>query len=343
MKTFIASCHCKGARFGISLDPEQLPLPAKLCHCSVCRQTHGAPCSFHALLPPGVEPVFISPSSEEKLSRYAHEKSTSTRFFCSTCGCHIGDRSHEGATWVISVSLFEEGTKPAWVFQSQVHSDPLADSAFAPLLPGIPVSDGSPIKDPLPPTADPETLLAECHCGGVSFRIARPSMGFRSDQANAGWWHRSDPTKWLALVDVCTDCRLVTGTHTIGWMFVPRSHTHPPVPPDLLIGTSKRYSSSPGITRTFCGTCGATIFYTCESRPEIVDVATGILRAPEGTMAAHWAIWRTVRMGYPQDGLNYDTTFTEDLQDGLQKWGRRRDGAVRDFVVGSEASHLQSE
>ena len=38
-----------------------------------------------------------------------------------------------------------------------------------------------------------------------------------------------------------------------------------------------RYRSSAGIVRTFCARCGSTLQWLRESRPEIVDVALGIL------------------------------------------------------------------
>ena len=38
-----------------------------------------------------------------------------------------------------------------------------------------------------------------------------------------------------------------------------------------------RYQSSPGIVRTFCARCGSTLQWLRESKPEIVDVALGIL------------------------------------------------------------------
>ena len=53
-------------------------------------------------------------------------------------------------------------------------------------------------------------------------------------------------------------------------------------------GTLKAYRSSRGVTRYFCNTCGATIFWTGESRPQLIDVAVGILDAEEGARAESW-------------------------------------------------------
>lgn len=96
------------------------------------------------------------------------------------------------------------------------------------------------------------------------------------------------------------------------------------------------YESSEGVRRTFCGTCGATVFYSHKERPGIVDVATGILRAAEGVMLGNWVVWRTARVGFVEDGLKYDFGFTRGLEDGLREWGVRMDGESTDFGVGAE-------
>ncbi|KAL4971547.1 hypothetical protein BDW66DRAFT_155548 [Aspergillus desertorum] len=137
----------------------------------------------------------------------------------------------------------------------------------------------------------------------------------------------------LALVDVCRDCRLVAGAHAIGWLYVAKDHIIPAIPDDLLIGTSKRYESSPGVSRTFCGTCGATVFFGHTNRPDIVDVATGILHARGGVMLGNWAWWRTSRLAFPKDGCSYDQQFTDALTEGLQKWGRRTHGETRELEI----------
>jgi hypothetical protein len=182
------------------------------------------------------------------------------------------------------------------------------------------------------PGSASEELLAECHCGGVSFTISRPQEEFITSAKSQGWLHPSDTNKWLALLDLCDDCRLVDGTNIMAWTFVPVDHISPHPSANLRIGSSKRYRSSKDVLRTFCGTCGATVFYSCASRPGIVDVAVGILRAPEGTMAENWLIWRAGRVGAVDDGLKYDPAFSRALIEGMARWGGER-GMPEDFVV----------
>ncbi|KAL3470348.1 Mss4-like protein [Aspergillus californicus] len=342
-RALTACCHCRSIHFTLTLPTFSLPLKVHLCHCTICRTTHGALASCHAPLPVGVEPMFITPSGLEKLTGYTHSNAQSTRYFCSTCGCHIGDHDTIGR-WYLSVSLFENGNEGLWEVASHCYTHSTRDGGLSELLPEIDQREialfNPKTEQRLSSISEPDiredTLQAQCHCGGVSFTISRPRAEYIASPASNGWVHRSDITKWLALVDVCSDCRLVTGAHAIAWLFVPMDHISPSIQGNLLIGTSKSYSSSEGVLRTFCGTCGATVFYSQASRPGIVDVATGILRAREGVMLGSWAWWRTVRLGYPDDGIKYDEGFTRGLTRGLQEWGKRTHGEVRDLIVGSE-------
>lgn len=177
-----------------------------------------------------------------------------------------------------------------------------------------------------------DELRAECHCGGISFTISRPSQEFIASPESKGWVSEKDKSKWLASLDVCDDCRLVTGTNVVAWMFVPLDHITPRLPKDLCIGTAKSYRSTGGVNRVFCGNCAATAFYFCEERPHIVDVSMGILRAPEGAMAEDWAVWRAGRPSWPENGIRYHAGFSYALIEGMKKWGEQR-GHPQDFAI----------
>jgi len=47
-----------------------------------------------------------------------------------------------------------------------------------------------------------------------------------------------------------------------------------------------RYRSSAGIVRTFCARCGSTLQWLRESKPEIVDIALGVLDDDPGVRPA---------------------------------------------------------
>lgn len=344
--TLTASCHCHATHFTLTLPTNILPLKVHLCHCTVCRTTHGAPCSFHAPIPQGIEPFFVAPSNLDRLTGYVHTNAKSTRYFCSTCGCHIGDKDHQGR-WYISVSIFVEGNSGFWQIGSHAYTHSTRDGGVSNLLREI---DGravevwnpedEPADDTLPQAEDKhqlgnegegreQELLAQCNCGGISMKISRPRDAYLASSESRGWVHRlsETDTRWLALVDLCSDCRLVTGTHLTTWLFVPRSHIFPAIPDNLLIGTAKSYRSSEGVLRTFCGTCGATVFVSQSSQgSDVVDIATGILRSREGVMLGSWAWWRSIEGGFPKDGLEYDEGFARALMEGLAAWrGLRRD------------------
>ncbi|KAL2810557.1 Mss4-like protein [Aspergillus granulosus] len=350
-KTLTAHCHCRSTHFTLTVPIASLPLKAHLCHCTLCRTTHGTAASFHTPLPQGVNPDFIAPSSWDNLTAYLPPGSKEPLYFCSTCGCHVGVLNPSGI-WGTSISILEGGNKEneIWVIDEHIYTErgSTGDGGIAELVPkiagkelrvwnpekkgtGLPMST---IQTTKHEEQGEDVLLAQCNCGGVSFTISRPREEFINSPRSAGWIYPTDKSKWLAVFDLCTDCRLLTGAHVNTWLFVPKDHTNPPVPPDLVFGTMKRYESTPGeVSRTFCGTCGATVFAYVERRSGIVDVATGILRAKDGVMLKDWAVWRTARVGFLDDGLKYDKDFSEGLDQGTREWGSRVHGGVVDFRI----------
>lgn len=246
---------------------------------------------------------------------------------------------------MISTAIFTEPNQGLWEMRSHAFTNSSLDGGLSAMFSHIGgrqldvfntessldvLKSGDSIRTGAVGTED-EELRAECHCGGVSFSIARPRKEFLASPASEGWVLPRDTSKWLALLDLCDDCRLVDGSNVIAWMFVPVDHISPSPLGDLIIGSSKSYKSSKEVLRTFCGTCGATVFYSCTDRPGIVDVAVGILRAPEGVMVENWALWRG-RISSADDGLKYDPDFSRALIEGLKVWGNRR-GMPEDFVL----------
>ncbi|OQE11543.1 hypothetical protein PENVUL_c002G07766 [Penicillium vulpinum] len=227
-KTLTAACHCKSIHFAITIPTDALPLKVHICHCSVCRYTHGTPCIFHAPLPAGIAPQFIIPSSIDKLTLYNHAESQGTRHFCSTCGCHIGDRSHDDRSWVLSTAIFTEPNQGLWKMRSHSFTNSSLDGGLSAMLSHI---DGHQLEvfnsetslhaskpgdsTRIDTVKTEERLHAECHCGGVSFSIARPRKEFLASPASEGWVLPRDTSKWLALLDICDDCRLVDGSNVL--------------------------------------------------------------------------------------------------------------------------------
>ncbi|KAH8882941.1 DUF636 domain protein [Thozetella sp. PMI_491] len=363
VKILTARCYCKAVHFTVSVPVSKLPLPTHLCHCPICRYTHGTLCIFHAPLPVGIEPEFVAPSSLDVVTGYTHkEDPAAERYFCSTCGCHIGDIDLEAdpATgkkeWRVATSIFDDHSDSSFLIRSHVYTEAAAGGGLANWLHKVgerEMRTWNPEPEnpdlPIPSRAAPkqefdeqgrEVLRAECHCGGVSFTVPRPD---RPETTGSDFIKTFvsplEPNKWLACVDVCDDCRLVDGAHAIAWTFIPLAQTQPRIPPDLKFGTLVPYRSSPAALRAFCGVCGATVFYTHDDRTPseeeaVADIAVGILRAPEGPLAEKWLTWRTGRLAWHGSGSRYDRTFTEGLATGMDEWGKKTYGESPSFPIG---------
>lgn len=73
----------------------------------------------------------------------------------------------------------------------------------------------------------------------------------------------------------CESCRRTTGGLATAWVGYPGEAL------TVEQGEPKRYRSSSGVERRFCGTCGTSLFYTNEpAMPGIVDVLTVTLDNP---------------------------------------------------------------
>ncbi|KAK2730860.1 DUF636 domain protein [Colletotrichum kahawae] len=322
-KTLTAQCYCKAVHFTITVPTTSLPLKVHLCHCSICRYTHGTLCIFHAPLPSGVAPSFVSPSSLSALTAYRHASAASTRYFCSTCGCHIGDEGIEDDGWVISTSIFDankDEVPSVWDIRQHVNTASAPGGGLYDWLPSIagkqlkfrdPKTDTK-ISRPKPDIGDDgkQVLRAQCHCGGVSFTISRPSAGVESYK---DWISPTEPNKWMAGADTCSDCRLQTGAHMTGWAFVPQSCITPQIPEDLTLGTSKMFQSTEKVGPERALVNGDRLF----------NVAAGLFRAPEGVLAEDWLTWRTVKVGWAENGKQYDSALVEALAEGTAKWGEK--------------------
>jgi hypothetical protein len=100
-----------------------------------------------------------------------------------------------------------------------------------------------------------------CHCGAVRYSIDRR------------------PT-W-SMICHCRSCRKVSGAPLMGWV------TSAMAALTFTMGAPKAYASSPGVTRGFCGTCGAQLTYAREDEPDSMDIATASLDQPDQFPPSH--------------------------------------------------------
>ena len=182
------------------------------------------------------------------------------------------------------------------------------------------------------PPADVK-LPIKCHCGGVSLLLDRSKAANKSDPCPE-YAITTDPAKYRARPCMCTSCRLATGLPMQHWTYVPLAavknmHTGNPVvlwkeaekgDPYINEGLAlKFYSSTDQAQRSFCGVCGATVFYYTidESRKDIVDVAVGLLRAESGSMAREWLEWVEGDLSYGEEAL--DQTVKDLVKQGWRR------------------------
>ena len=105
-------------------------------------------------------------------------------------------------------------------------------------------------------------IRASCLCGEVRFEI-------RGELSGASHCH-------------CSMCRKAHGAAFGTYAAVKATDFRVTSGADRIT----RYRSSAGIVRTFCARCGSTLQWLRESKPEIVDVALGILDDDPGVRPA---------------------------------------------------------
>jgi hypothetical protein len=185
-----------------------------------------------------------------------------------------------------------------------------------------------------------DRLKAQCHCGGVKFYITRPNEESKKAQSpfpdlmvpfhtgaspanpeHETWFLRSNGTKYLAGTCTCTSCRVSMGFEIQTWAFIPKCNIFQENGQglDFEMGTMRRYGSSEGVSREFCGTCGSTVFWHCEERPELIDVSVGLLDPAEGARVESWLDWWTQRVSFEEMAVS--RRLVESLEAGLKGWG----------------------
>lgn len=165
----------------------------------------------------------------------------------------------------------------------------------------------------------PEDMLeARCHCGGVDLKIKRAEWDTEPESIRS-MMEKEEPHRYLARFCACRSCRLSMGFSLCPWMYVALpsvidAKTSQPV----VFGAEaekesanaelnlKHHRSREGVWRSFCGGCGASVFYYTddESRSDVVDVAVGLLRAKSGSMAREWVGWADGEVSHGDEGTD---------------------------------------
>ena len=72
----------------------------------------------------------------------------------------------------------------------------------------------------------------------------------------------------------CANCRRAAGAQAVAWITVK------PLEFAWEKGKPKRYQTDTGAYRTFCDSCGTSLTYEHDERPDEIDITTGSLDNP---------------------------------------------------------------
>jgi hypothetical protein len=264
------------------------------------------------------------------LTGYEFSKDRISHYFCTTCGTHmmanVRPKTQIGSTskWFVMCGTLEGAAD--WYLPSHEYVFDTTDGGFS----DVPLSlNGVAIEKWAGHPGQTELLLinwrsleaaqahlevgdrlhARCKCGGVSFWISR----------------KLDMPKYPARICGCSPCRLATGMEwSVGAMAeIPisnlRLHGDGEKKPEsnLVFGSVKTYESSPGIKRSFCGSCGATLFFQ-RTGERTVWVAVGLLDAVEGARAESWLDWNFNDLQFQDDAMARGNRLFQAVQEGFQ-------------------------
>lgn len=337
-------CHCRDTDFNLELSEEFFPLKSAICHCRSCRHATGQLFTTFAIIPT-VVPSEIAENESSTLATY-RSSSTLLRLFCKNCGASIANFDSAGEEeWELATGSIEfpdaefghqgklnrvqiwlddvkgDGGAAGWINAGKLagmdrrwrgrESETVSDGIVKEIL-----ADGAEGHQDGRPRAKcsrrEDTLNVRCHCGTICFHISRP-----------GEQYNHSTGRFEGSLDACTSCRLVTGFEITSWATVPReliNTTAPNFKAYLADGSKlKHYKTSADVSRYFCGTCGATIFYQKHGL-DTIDVGIGVLDPPinELARAEDWLVWQKYPTGiaYPEDAV--DQKFVKDIADGLK-------------------------
>jgi hypothetical protein len=166
-----------------------------------------------------------------------------------------------------------------------------------------------------------DAVPIRCKCGGVDLVWHKGNYSDKTKD-ELSWFIDPVTHKPLAGFCSCDSCRLSFGVDICNWSYGELKYisfpttdtlnkkTFPNYTADLKslvdardpsIGTLTYYASSPDVQRYFCSCCSACIFYAVVDRPEIVDVAIGVLHASDGARAEGFLSWALGSVGRIDD------------------------------------------
>lgn len=314
-----AECLCKAHTFSTEISTSKLPLEGNACHCNSCRHSTGALYVIETTWPQPREHVDIG-----GLERYQFSANITYRF-CGTCSTLLfyEPRTQPGKLGVFSGPLRNidadlvrlarhiwvadtvDGGASAWLRRPNADGKeiPRYRERFGELPWDWPQAPGS---TEVGGAQEQESLPIWCHCRGIELRLRRGDYASK-EREQLPWFVDPRTDRLLAGFDACDSCRLQVGCDVVHWTFVELANiaqadggAFPKTTAELqaavdagdpAVGTLAYYRSSPDVQRYFCKVCSTSAFYACDDRPEIVDVAVGLLEASDGARAEGFLSW----------------------------------------------------
>ncbi|OAG00753.1 uncharacterized protein CC84DRAFT_1179883 [Paraphaeosphaeria sporulosa] len=341
---------------GTSLANPTFPLPSTICHCNPCRYTSGGLLPAFASLKSAPCPEIQAKLGKYQFTpscvRYfcekcgcqcfvEHPQAAEEEWFCTTGMVEVSEKDGENA----------EGVKDVVQLVGHMYIDDLRDGGVISVF--LPITGASASEPELyaakyrtrklnpmdldsialasgqhPPPGPEEQLEARCHCGGVDLRIKRAEYDDEPERVGS-LMTKDDPHRYLARFCACRSCRLSMGFSLCPWTYVALSSViNAKTSQPVVFGADaekeganeglrlQHHHSRDDVWRSFCGGCGASVFYysSDESRSNVVDIAVGILRAKSGSLAREWVRWA--------DGEEGAVVRASTLEDTIGSWHR---------------------
>ena len=327
MITLTLNCLCKANTFTTQLAQSELPLEGWACHCDSCRHTTGALCTIDATWPESRASVDISKLKSYQFTpdydllfcptcftpmffANKHDSAEQLKFLTAslkndpgnlikiTKHIFVGDTKDGGASmWLRNPNVDGEEAK-------RYHARDKTENGES----AEPIPYAWPFSDPSSgyeaKTDGPTTIW--CKCKGVNLQW-QPGSYEGVEAKQLPWFVDPDTHKALGGMCGCESCRLHIG-EVCTWGFAelkdisfadgregfPDSSTKLKALVDARdpsIGTLTYFASSPDVQRYSCSNCSATVFYACDDRTFMVDIAMGLLEASDGARAEGVFSW----------------------------------------------------
>lgn len=349
-----AQCLCGAQTFTTNVPRSSLPLTATFCHCTSCRHLTGGMHSTGMEWPGAADDIAKAPLEEyvfsPRLTLLFCGTCSSPMFWrgrvegeADTYEAFTGVLSNNPVPGLVRVKehIFVGDTLDGGVAVWQRH---------------LARGDGDARDAPIPcfggwghrgEELDPDTLSAKnadaipdeipfhCRCRGVDLVLRRGTADFAAmDPSELPWFVEPVTHKLLAGFDACDSCRKTSGVDVFNWTFTLLRHVDypggggfPRTTPalraavgspnrDPRLGTLAMYASSADVQRYFCSRCSASVFYAVDSRQDMVDLAAGLLDAPDGSRAESILAWAHALMVWSDDVKG---GWKEELVDAMKR------------------------